>query len=494
MSSPLFPARPLPRHGALNEWLNRIASVLVVVAIGVLLGQQYMAPDKRVLAVAAAVIVIGTAWRLDMVSGVGVLVLALPFPRGTTFGSTNLALILLLLVIWLLRMSQRELPRPRPTPADPALGAFFLMVVVSFYNVANARHLYFALQNFQLFVGTVILFYLVVNTILTVADLRRLHRFYGVMALLIYLVAIFELNNPGKPFIPGWIEFTATRGSEFNTKNVRVGSIFYDYELLADFSGLNLLLWTFLYAQARHFYERLAWAALGVLTLFILFATVTRGPLVSLSVAGLYLLWMCRRHLKVVPVTIGAAGLLAAFFGMNFYVSSFTRSGDLFARVEGTKMVGWMPDSRAGAWTDAWTRALEHPLIGHGPYYSVEHGLKVWFWPHNLYLYILNAVGFLGLGTFLWLMATFWRISKPQVDSPAHPDYARAYLLIVHAQIVFFMVDQFKIEFWRNPTYQFIVWLMFAFWVAAYRVAPPLGAPAASPVPVPAGPRPAPAV
>ena len=40
---------------------------------------------------------IGVAWRLDIVSGVGVMILALPFPRGTTFGSTNFALILLLM-------------------------------------------------------------------------------------------------------------------------------------------------------------------------------------------------------------------------------------------------------------------------------------------------------------------------------------------------------------------------------------------------------------
>jgi len=63
-----------------------------------------------VIAVLAAAVMFGITWRIDLVSGIGVLVLALPYPRGTVFGSTNLALVLLLVVIWLLR---RRCARPR---------------------------------------------------------------------------------------------------------------------------------------------------------------------------------------------------------------------------------------------------------------------------------------------------------------------------------------------------------------------------------------------
>ena len=102
----------------------------------------------------------------------------------------------------------------------------------------------------------------------------------------------------------------------------------------------------------------------------------------------------------------------------------------------------------------------------------VKHGgQKFWYWPHNLYLYIANNAGFVGLGIFLMLLASFWKISKSRVTDLRDPDYVEAYLFVVRAQLVFFMVDQFKIEYWRNPTYQFQVWLMFAFWVAAARLA-----------------------
>ena len=472
MSTQLYPARTLERSSALSVWLDRISQLMLILGLGVLIGQQYMLPDKRILSVAVAAIVIGVAWRLDMVQGIGVLILALPFPRGTTFGSTNLAFILLLLVIYLLRLSQREVPQPERSRADGPVMAFLLIVIVSFYNVPNMRHLYFALQNFQLFIGTLLLFFLVQQNVRSVRDLQRMHFFHTMVVLLIALVAMFELNHPGGRLIPGWIEFGGTTGDDFNQKNVRVGSTFYDFELLADFCGLNLLFLTFQFMRTRNAYQKTFYGGLLGITLFVLFSTVTRGPLVSLSVALAYLLWVMRRHLKIVPLTVTASAIGGAFFGMNFYVSKFTRSGDLFKRVEKTEFVGWMPDSRAGAWTDAWTRAWEHPLIGHGPYYSAERGgIKFWYWPHNLYLFVANYSGFIGLAIFLGLMATFWKMTRSRAPNITDPDYVEAYLFVARAQIVFFLVDQFKIEYWRNPTYQFQVWLMFAFWVAASRLA-----------------------
>src|SRR5258707_734740 len=105
--------RDLPED---RDWLRLILSIVGIIGIGVLAGYQYMMPDKRVLGVAAAVVLFGVAWRLDLVSGIGILVLAVPFPRNTSFGSSTLAFILLLMVVWLLRYSQRDAAAPRRTP------------------------------------------------------------------------------------------------------------------------------------------------------------------------------------------------------------------------------------------------------------------------------------------------------------------------------------------------------------------------------------------
>src|SRR2546423_5623243 len=147
--------------------------VLALVGLGVLLGYQYMHPDKRVLAVIAGLVLFGIAWRVDMVSGIGILALLLPFPRGTVFGSTNLAFVLLMLVISLLRVATRESPPPERTAADTPTLALFVAYVISFYNVADSYSLARGLERFEMIAGCMLMFFLVVNALRSERDFRR---------------------------------------------------------------------------------------------------------------------------------------------------------------------------------------------------------------------------------------------------------------------------------------------------------------------------------
>ena len=100
-----------------SDWLRILLGFAGVVGLGILLGHQYVFPDKRVLAVAAAVIIFGIAWRVDLVTAIGLLLVVIPFPRYTVFGSTTIAFVLLLAIVWLLRASQRETPGLRGNAA-----------------------------------------------------------------------------------------------------------------------------------------------------------------------------------------------------------------------------------------------------------------------------------------------------------------------------------------------------------------------------------------
>jgi hypothetical protein len=202
-----------------------------------------------------------------------------------------------------------------------------------------------------------------------------------------------------------------------------------------------------------------------------LFATVTRGGFVAAAAGAIYLLWHTRRRLKVVPAVIVGTAAVAFLIGLNFYVSKFTNAGDMFERLQTTKFVGWMPESRAHTWPMAVERLMHHPIIGWGPHYDVQHGTEAWFWPHDLYLYVANLIGLLGLGVFLWLMFTLWLVSRPQGDRLGDPNYARAFLLAGHVQLFVFLVDEIKIEYLRNPIYVFQIWILFASIVAAYQIA-----------------------
>lgn len=452
-----------------SRTVDRVLQAILICVVGVVLGQQYVAPDKRVIPVLISIVIIGLAWRLDMLTAIGVLIVLLPYPRGTVFGTTNLALILVLTILWLVRVSTRQLAVPRRSPIDMPLLGLFVIYVLSFNNVRPAA-LERSFQLFELFVGSMIMYFLIVNNVRTERDLRRIHNAQLLCGLSVFLVAIWELNNPGKVLIPGWISFTHTIGSEFNTRNVRVGATFYDYELLSEYSAITLLLAIFRWTRARTGNERGIYTLFILLNVFILFATVTRGAFIALGATLPVLLWHLRRRLKVVPLTITAAAAVALLIGMNFYVAHFTRSGDLFARMGETHVVGgWMPDSRAEAWTNAWNRALVHPLVGQGPYYTELPGYEL-FWPHNVYLYYANVVGFLGLGFYLAILFFLFRLTRPRVDDLRHPSYADAYLIIAQAQLVLFVVNEIKIDYLRNPVYQMVVWVMFSVWTASYQV------------------------
>jgi O-antigen ligase len=463
-----------PIHPPPKPWredpIGRAFGLILLAVLGALLGIQFWTPNKRVIPVVAVALVFGVAWRLSMAAAVNVLVFVLPYPKGTVFGSTNLAFILVVLVIWLLRLSLRTTAPARSSPLDLPILGMLLWGILSFYNVRMELVLAQALQNFVTFVACVVLYYLIINCVRTQADLQRLHAAQLVTALSVFLVATWELHNPEKVLIPGLLDFSGTHGNEFNTINVRVGASFRDYELLSEYCGLLFLFMILQLVRARSQTRR---ALLGVFCLFnvyTLFTTVTRGVIVSLAATLPYVFFVVRRRLNPIRFMAAVSLILALAIGMNFVVAHYTNSGNLFERLSETKVVhGFVPVAREGTWTNGWNRALVHPILGQGPYYGEIPGYTN-VWPHNVYLFIANLYGFPGLGFYLMLLAGLVMILRPVVDDLRHESYADAYLIIARAQLFMFMINELKIDYLRNPIYQFQVWQFFGMWTAAYLV------------------------
>src|SRR5437867_2360471 len=198
----------VPSHSASLEveapgraWPARALEIVLVIATGVLLGVQYILPEKRTIAVMVAFAVFGIAWRIDMVSGLCLLALLLPFPRNMVYGSSSIAFILLLLVIWLLRIALRQSPPPRHTPLDVPVAGLLIAYVISFYNLGRAEYLWPALSATNMFVACVLMFYLIVSNLRTERDLQRLHTFQAVSVFAIMALAVWELSHPSGAFI-----------------------------------------------------------------------------------------------------------------------------------------------------------------------------------------------------------------------------------------------------------------------------------------------------
>src|SRR5689334_22421937 len=153
-----------------RDLVNRVLGFASVVVLGVLLGYQYWTPNKRVIPVVVVLLVFGVAWRLSMAAAINVLVFLLPYPKGTVFGSTNLAFILIVFVIWLLRLSLGMSARARSSPVNLPIFALILWYILSFYNVRDPYALERAFQAFEIFLGCVLMYYLIINSVRTQRD------------------------------------------------------------------------------------------------------------------------------------------------------------------------------------------------------------------------------------------------------------------------------------------------------------------------------------
>jgi O-antigen ligase len=460
------PPRPARGIRGWTELPTRLGTALLVAIAGFVLGQQYVSPNKRVLPVLAALLLFGLVWRVDMATGIGVLALALPFPRFTTFGNTNLAFVLLLLIIWLLRVTMRQSEAPTRTPIDAPLTALFVCYVVSFYNVPPGD-MGLNLRTFAVMLGCWLMFYIVASNLRTEREFRRALAFQVASALTVCLVALYEVTHPGANMMEVLAAPTRSVTVDTSLATIRVGSVFFDYELLCEYCAINLLLVLFLFVRAGSLLLRLAYGGMLLFLVFVLFTTVTRGGVVSLVLGVLYLMWLTRRRLTFVGVAIAATVAIVGAIAMNTYVAGSTHAGNLFGRLFSSEVKGLVPDTRAEVWPAAWGRIFEHPLIGHGPSYATMNRAMVYYWPHSLYLFVANNVGFIGLAVFLWLLGTLFWMTRPVTDDLRGEDFAASYLLIARAQMLVFLVDEVKIEYLRNTIYQFQVWLVFGLMAAA---------------------------
>jgi O-antigen ligase len=462
-------SRLLGPPGRLTGLLDRLGVLLLVVSIGVIAGLQYLTPNKRTLSVLTAILMFGLTWRLDLASGLGIMAIALPFPRTTSFGNTNVFFIVLMLVTWLLRVTMRQSTPPRRSPIDVPLVMLFVSYVVSFYNI-EAVDLVFGLGRFQMMVATWLMFYLVASVPESRREFQRLLGFQAFSVLLVCLLGIFEMTNPGKTLIPGWIEFGNLSSPGAAAFGIRVGSAFFDYELLCEYCAIQSFLILYLFLRADSILLRTAYGGLLALVVFVLFTTVTRGGIIALGIGLLYLVWLVRRRLSAISAMTMAGALAAGMIFMNWFVATYTRTGNMFERLSASSVSGFIPDNRAEVWPAAWNRIFEHPFLGHGPYYSILGGARLYWFPHSLYLYVANNVGFIGLAIFAWLLWTMFRITRPTTDDLRHADSLQSFMLIARAQMVVFLVDEVKIEYLRNEVYAFQVWMMFALMVAAHRL------------------------
>jgi len=310
----------------------------------------------------------------------------------------------------------------------------------------------------------------VINFLDDEKKLRTMARVMVITAALVVSFTLIETLFPGRTIVPMWL-YTSHK-TQLVMKGLRMGGAFHDFELNAEFFAINIPIIFFMLIREKRLATKILYAAILIFDLGMMFTTITRGAFFTLFFGYTYMAFVFRKDLNFVKIVVMTAAVVALVFTLEAAVANYTVSGSLFKRVFATKFEGGIPLNRYAAWTSSYERGMRSPIIGHGPFWDAEKkGSDFLLYPHNLYLFILNITGFIGLGSFLFFIFRLMKAStirfKASIVSSPFPD---AFSKVLHVVLVMFLFDQLKIEYLRNYIYIYFVWFLFGVIVATKNI------------------------
>jgi len=455
--------------GFTGRHLQKIWVTLMTVAAGIVAGTQIHNPNKRVIEAAAGGFLVLLLWKFSTLAALWMFLLMYPFPFAMSWGTSNEVFIIIIAGVVLIRVATGVLSVTIDRKIRIPLIILVVAYILSLRNVPPGLGKVAMVNTFN-FLCAATFMVLITNFVDDEEKLRKTLNIMIVSTALFIGFTIIEMLFPGKVLIPNWL-YTVHKRS-LVLKGLRMGGPIRDYELAAEFFTLNAFIIFLMYARAKRMLYRAMYGGLLMVDIFMMFTTITRGAFFSLIAGTAYLLFLSRKELNIVRVTYIVGGLVLALVVMEGVVARYTTSGSLFERVVTTTFErGIVPANRVGTWFPAIERGMQKPIFGHGAGWDFSRGLEQGFWPHNLYLYFFNVVGFLGLGAFLFLIFRIVRsttagIHASLTDSPL----PEAFMKIMHVVLIIFLFDQIKIEFMRNNMYIYYIWFLLGIIIATHNI------------------------
>jgi O-antigen ligase len=429
--------------------------------------QQAISPHRRVIKFAVLLGLLAMMLRFDLVYSVYLFTVLFPFPSSVSIGSTNSILMTLIPLIWAVRAtSTKTAIIVRRTRVDGAIIVFLFAYVISFFNVESTSELKQSLTVVWRTFGTIVYFYLIVTFVDDEKKIFTLLKITCAVCGLIMLTAVFELLLPGRALIPGWIGYLERGGIGeigYRIEGMRVGGALKSQAMLADFGTRTFFLLIFLTMRTKNAFEKLIWGGVTLLTIVAVVATANRGAFFSLALGAVYLLFLFRKRISMVRMVVLIGTVTAIFAVSEVLLTKYTFATSLSQRILGTQFEGFVPDTRGNTWENAVRGSMDHPFIGHGPYYDIGEGLTYQLWPHNGYIFYLYTIGIIGLLAFFAILYKIWKYSLcyrlPHVNGTRLADLGK----VLHAVFFVTLFQQLRTDFQRDDVYPYMVWLIFGF-------------------------------
>ncbi len=411
-----------------HAWLAPLFVALLTAAIG--LGLGWGIAEAGVLPLAALLLAAATfIWMLRDIETaywavIGLVTLlpfaSLPFKIGFTPTFLDLALGALFFV-WLLpyAIGQKSVDFIT-TPLDGPILAFIILAIGSFvFGLAHGALTSYLVRHFAEFLLSVLLFYLIVNTVRDVRRLERLLRVFllaaggaALLGIVLYVLPdeltirlLSTLGRLGYPTGAGVLRFIRDDPALMQ----RATSTSVDPNVLGSLLNLSLVLgMPQLFAPRPLFKRVILIPLLGVIGL-CLGLTISRGSIGGAAAAiGLI---AALRYRKLLPLLLLVVILVLLLpWTQEFVVHS----------LEGLQGEDLSTKMRLGEYKDALILISRYPVLGVG--FAAAPDIDIYIGVSNMYLLVAEQMGVLGLSAlFVILGVWLYRVWRQRARVAALP-------------------------------------------------------------------------
>lgn len=300
------------------------------------------------------------------------------------------------------------------TPLDkPFIALLIICLVSSIFSL----HKYTSFWSMVLLVNYLIIFYLIIHTVRTRSQLRRLVYLIIGIAVFLSVFGLFKLigNNP----FPWW-EYP-----EIALKTSRLSATYGNPDHLAGYMemALPLVLGLFVFGYNRGIISILLYISFLLLAALVL--SLSRGSWLGIII-GLVFMALCLlfdRHFKSKRIVIG---IICSILALAFIVISSTsvveRIVTLTQKDPETNL-----SSRILGWKGTIKMIKDHPLIGTGPgtystlftQYQPPGLLNRRYMAHNDYLHFISETGLTLMAIVVWMLIVFYRKGFRRLKNPS---------------------------------------------------------------------------
>lgn len=357
------------------------------------------------------------------------------------------------LFIWLIKMLVKKELKLERTAVDLQMGVLFLVVVVGFFvSLIKDNYLVGIFRDLRVFVITLFYFYFTVSVI---KDRSRLIFFLKMAGILIIVFAGYQVYLQSQVGFP-----TGAKDNIFHQ------STFMWY------------LWSFAILVCFGLFRKrkVVYFLAAMVPLLFVFFSYSKVWMVALIVGIIVSTIVLRRTLK--PKALTSTALVVVMIGVLVLALIFVLQVDLVIMITDPvyKLLSWQQEStvlwRTAQMKAAWAYIVQDPIFGGGlgAFYQFAGPAGGFFEAkaatiENDYWWVLFRLGFLGLGAFIWLIASVLRRGSEALKH-AKDDFTQpltlAFLNCFVFLLCFFMGGSILTYFRYTPTFAVMAGLIVA--------------------------------